>query len=93
MTKQLTETELQAALPSIPAWKFEQSALVRVATFADFQQAMRFVNVVADLAERAGHHPDIDIRYSKVRLALVTHDADGITESDINLALDIDKKS
>jgi 4a-hydroxytetrahydrobiopterin dehydratase len=53
---------------------------------------MKFVNRVAELAEAAGHHPDIDIRYNRVRLALVTHDAGGITQNDISLAQNIDQK-
>ena len=52
---------------------------------------MRFVNRVAELAEEAGHHPDIDIRYNRVRLALVTHDADGLTSKDFDLAARTDK--
>jgi 4a-hydroxytetrahydrobiopterin dehydratase len=54
--------------------------------FADFREAMSFVNSVAAVAERAGHHPDIDIRYNKVKLALASHDAGGITEKDFSLA-------
>jgi 4a-hydroxytetrahydrobiopterin dehydratase len=93
MSKKLDETQIHAALASLPKWKLEQGELVQTATFGDFKQAMKFVNHVADLAEKAGHHPDIDIRYNKVRLGLVTHDAGGITENDISLAQDIDKKS
>jgi len=52
---------------------------------------MRFVNMVAELAEASGHHPDIDIRYSQVRLALVTHDAGGLTSKDFDLAGQADK--
>ena len=93
MTRKLDETQIQASLASLPKWKLEQGELVQTAVFADFRQAMNFVNHVADLAEKAGHHPDIDIRYNKVRLALVTHDAGGITQNDISLAQDIDKKN
>jgi 4a-hydroxytetrahydrobiopterin dehydratase len=92
MSKTLDETQIQASLQNLPQWKLEQGELVRTATFDDFQQAMKFVNHVAELAENAGHHPDIDIRYNKVRLALVTHDAGGITQNDISLAQDIEKK-
>jgi 4a-hydroxytetrahydrobiopterin dehydratase len=52
---------------------------------------MRFVNGVAEAAEAAGHHPDIDIRYNKVRLALVTHSAGGLTDKDFALAAAADK--
>jgi 4a-hydroxytetrahydrobiopterin dehydratase len=93
MSKKLDESQIQASLASLPEWKLEQGELVQTSTFNDFKQAMNFVNHVADLAEKAGHHPDIDIRYNKVRLALVTHDACGITQNDISLAQDIDKKS
>jgi 4a-hydroxytetrahydrobiopterin dehydratase len=93
MMKILDHTEIETSLASLPGWKLERGELVRTITFKDFLQAMKFVNHVADLAEKAGHHPDIDIRYNKVRLALVTHDAGGITQSDISLAQDIDKKS
>jgi len=89
----LDEFQIDAALANLPEWKLEQGELVQIATFEDFKGAMKFVNGVADLAETAGHHPDIDIRYNKVRLALVTHDSGGITQSDISLAQDIDKKS
>ena len=51
---------------------------------------MDFVNAVAEQAERAGHHPDIDIRYNKVRLALISHDAGGLTPRDFDLASSID---
>jgi 4a-hydroxytetrahydrobiopterin dehydratase len=54
--------------------------------FGDFRAGMAFVNKVADAAEAADHHPDIDIRYNKVRLALVTHDAGGLTNKDFDLA-------
>ena len=93
MTKTLDQIQIQTSLAGLPEWKLERGELVRTLTFKDFLQAMKFVNEVADLAEKAGHHPDIDIRYNKVRLALVTHDAGGITQSDISLAQDIDKKS
>jgi 4a-hydroxytetrahydrobiopterin dehydratase len=53
-------------------------------------QSIDFVNRVATLAESANHHPDIDIRYSKVTLTLSTHDAGGITSNDVNLARAID---
>lgn len=77
-------------LQSMPLWKLENGELVRNCSFRNFVEAMQFVNAVAELAEGAGHHPDIDIRYSKVRLALVSHDAGGLTERDFDLAAAID---
>jgi 4a-hydroxytetrahydrobiopterin dehydratase len=84
--QKLTDSEIQQALGDAGAWKLENGELVQQRTFKDFVAAMHFVNQVADLAEKAGHHPDIDIRYNRVRLALVTHDAGGITANDTAMA-------
>jgi 4a-hydroxytetrahydrobiopterin dehydratase len=84
--KKLTEDELREALQQIPDWKLESGEIVQQRTFKDFVAAVAFVNDVAQLAEAAGHHPDIDIRYNRVRLALMTHDAGGLTSNDTNLA-------
>lgn len=65
---------------------FAEGKLVREWRFKDFVEAMMFVNRVAAVAEDAGHHPDIDIRYNRVRLGLVTHDAGGITKTDADMA-------
>ena len=78
--------EINAKLAALPGWSLEQGELVRQFQFADFLGSLRFVNGVAELAEAAGHHPDIDIRYNKVRLALTTHDAGGVTAKDFELA-------
>jgi 4a-hydroxytetrahydrobiopterin dehydratase len=78
-------------LKKLAEWKLENGEIVRHFTFANFVDAMRFVNAVAEMAEGAGHHPDIDIRYNKVRLALVSHDAGGLTESDFGMAAAIDQ--
>lgn len=80
-------------LKHLHGWKLEQGEIVRTVTFADFVDAMRFVNKVAEKAEAAGHHPDIYIRYNKVRLALVSHDAGGLTEKDFQIAAAIDRIS
>jgi 4a-hydroxytetrahydrobiopterin dehydratase len=82
----LTDAELETALRSIPEWTLENGALVREWSFQDFVEAMRFVNQVALIAEVADHHPDIDVRYNRVRLSLVSHDAGGLTGRDVKLA-------
>jgi 4a-hydroxytetrahydrobiopterin dehydratase len=91
MIEKLNETQIQAALSTLPKWKLVEGQLLQSTTFSDFKLAMEFVNHIAELAENAGHHPDIDIRYNKVRLGLVTHDAGGLTRKDFNLAAEIDK--
>lgn len=86
----LDDRTIASKLQILPHWKLEGGELVRRCEFASFVEAMQFVNSVAELAEGAGHHPDIDIRYSKVRLALVSHDAGGLTDRDFDLAAAID---
>jgi 4a-hydroxytetrahydrobiopterin dehydratase len=65
--------------------------LTRTFTFKDFPAALAFVNRVGEQAEAAGHHPDIDIRYNRVRLGLVSHDAGGLTAKDFELASAVNK--
>ena len=80
--KTLTTEEIEELCREHPGWEPRDGMLVRVYGFLDFVQAIAFVNRVAELAEASGHHPDIDIRYNRVRLALVTHDAGGISDRD-----------
>jgi 4a-hydroxytetrahydrobiopterin dehydratase len=82
----LSASEIASRMTTLSAWQVESGELVRTFPFADFRAALRFVNQIGALAEEAGHHPDIDIRYYKVRLSLVTHDAGGLTSKDFDLA-------
>jgi 4a-hydroxytetrahydrobiopterin dehydratase len=78
-------------LKTRPDWRIEGGELVRTFQFEEFPDAVAFVDRVAVLAEESGHHPDIDIRYNRVRLALVTHDAGGLTVKDFAVAAGADK--
>lgn len=86
----LDETKIQAALAALPNWMRNGQVISYTYEFEDFPAAMKFVNAVAELAEQAQHHPDIDIRWNKVTLALTTHDAGGLTEKDFALARQCD---
>ena len=86
----LSAEMVEEGLRSLPQWKFDGKEIVRRYEFADFAAAMAFVNQVAEKAEAAGHHPDVDIRYNKVRLALVSHDQGGITQKDLKMARELD---
>jgi 4a-hydroxytetrahydrobiopterin dehydratase len=79
-----------AALARTPGWERAGEEIRRTYRFRDFREALAFVNRVGDLAEAAGHHPDIDIRYNAVTLALTTHDAGGLSVKDFDLARAID---
>ena len=89
----LTREMVQQGLRSLPLWKLEGKEIVRHYQFPDFVAAMLFVNQVAEKAENAGHHPDIDIRYNKVRLALISHDQGGLTQRDLKMAQALDSLS
>ncbi len=82
----LSETQIRDRLARLPGWERRGNEIRRTWTFADFESSMAFVNKVAALAQAADHHPDIDIRYSKVTLGLSTHDAGGLTARDFDLA-------
>jgi 4a-hydroxytetrahydrobiopterin dehydratase len=90
MTK-LTDPEIRQRMASLPGWKFADDALIREYTFLDFAAAFGFVTRLALMAEKANHHPDIDIRYNRVRLALISHDSGGVTARDIGMANEINK--
>ncbi|MDQ2926146.1 MAG: 4a-hydroxytetrahydrobiopterin dehydratase [Acidobacteriota bacterium] len=84
--KKLDAEELKQALQAAPGWELAGGKLEREWTFPDFVEAMKFVNRVAEIAEEADHHPDIDVRYNRVKLGLVTHSAGGITARDATMA-------
>ncbi len=96
----LSDAEVEDALrsPDLEGWHLAGGKLVRAVTLPSFAAALEFVVAVGALAEEADHHPDIDIRYDRVALALVTHDSGGITRADLALAravvaLDADGRS
>lgn len=90
MTK-LDSARIKTALATVPDWKKKDATITRTFQFKDFPRAVKFVNAVAKLAEKAWHHPDIDIRWNKVSLTLSTHEAGGLTEKDFTLARKFDR--
>lgn len=90
-TTLLSPEDLEAFLTAHPDWKLEGGMLTRTYELPTFLEGIAFVERVAQEAEAADHHPDIDIRWRKVRLCLVTHDANGLTERDTRLAAAADR--
>ena len=86
----LAPDDVRAQLESLPAWRLEDAQLVRDVALADFPAALAFVVAVGEEAEAMNHHPDVDLRYDHVRLALWTHVAGGVTQYDVELAHRID---
>jgi 4a-hydroxytetrahydrobiopterin dehydratase len=91
MPTRLSDLEIQRALGTLPGWSRRRNVLSKTFTSPTFAEAIEFVNRVAKLADAANHHPDIDIRYTKVTCTLSTHDAGGITEKDLALAGEIER--
>lgn len=86
----LSNDEVDAAAADLNGWAREGGALRRSVTFASFLDGVDGVRRVAEAAERADHHPDIDIRWRTVTFTLSTHSEGGITEKDVELAREID---
>ena len=89
----LSTEQIKTALATVPDWKKKGATIARTYPFKDFPAAIKFVNAVAELAEQAWHHPDIDIRWNRVTLTLTTHDAGGLTKKDFALAGKFDRRS
>ena len=87
----LSEAEVASKLGSVSQWKRSGAEISRTFQFKDFVGAMKFVNAVAAEAEKANHHPDIDIRWNKVKLVLSTHSEGGLSGKDFVLAAICDK--
>ncbi|MFV1994629.1 MAG: 4a-hydroxytetrahydrobiopterin dehydratase [Verrucomicrobiales bacterium] len=90
MAELIYEEDLETWLKKAPEWEIEGDSITRTFEFDDYMAGIDFVNDVAEIAEEAQHHPDIDVRWCKVRLGLSTHDQGGLTDLDFKLAARID---
>jgi 4a-hydroxytetrahydrobiopterin dehydratase len=86
----LEPREVKKKLSSYPDWEVGETGISKRFIFPSFLDALEFVNKVGTKSEKLGHHPDIDIRFKKVRISLTSHEEGGITEKDIKLARIID---
>ncbi|MEU6645759.1 4a-hydroxytetrahydrobiopterin dehydratase [Saccharomonospora sp. NPDC046836] len=90
MAELLSDERIDEALGHLSQWRRAGDAIERDAELASFPQAIQVVNRVAEIAESANHHPDIDIRWRTLTFRLTTHSEGGITERDVSLASEID---
>ena len=86
----LSEDDIRAALSELPGWELAGDEIAKEYKFPDFRAAVAFVNRLADRAEDVNHHPDLEIHYNRVRVALSSHSEGGITAKDTSLAGDIE---
>ena len=91
MPELLMPEAARTLINEVPGWELKGDKIERVVGFDGFLQAIDFVNRLAAVAEEQNHHPDIDIRWNKVRLVLSTHSAGGLTDKDFTLARKIDE--
>jgi 4a-hydroxytetrahydrobiopterin dehydratase len=90
MPSRLSSDEVAAALQDLPEWTGDESGIRRTVELGSFRLAVEAIREIAEVAEEMDHHPDIDLRWRTLHLAVVTHSAGGVTGNDIELARRID---
>ena len=91
MAERLSDIAIQRELGSLPGWSRRADVITKTYQFRSFLTGIDFVSAIAKAAEAADHHPDIDIRYTKIICTLSTHSAGGITQKDLDMAREIDR--
>ena len=86
----LSDAEVTAGLAALPGWERLGDEIVKTFDCGSFRGAIAFVVRIGFFAEKADHHPDLDVRWKRVRVALTTHDAGGLTGKDLDLAREIE---
>jgi 4a-hydroxytetrahydrobiopterin dehydratase len=89
----LEAPRIMELLPEVPGWNVKDDKLCKTFEFKDFVTAMQFLNRVAELAEKEGHHPDFCVHYSRVDFTIFTHAVGGLSDNDFILAAKIDRVS
>ena len=87
----LSEQEIGIRLRALPNWSRDSQIISRTFGFKGFLESIDFINQIAKIAEENNHHPDIEIHWNKVKLAFTTHDEDGLTEKDFDVASKCEK--
>jgi 4a-hydroxytetrahydrobiopterin dehydratase len=88
----LSPEQITEKLKTLPGWEHKGEAIAKQYTFKEFMAGIRFINLVADVAEKMDHHPDMTINYRRITFTLSTHDQGGITEKDVKLAESIERE-
>jgi 4a-hydroxytetrahydrobiopterin dehydratase len=87
----LEKAEIERRLNALPGWEFKDNAIRKQYRFKEFMDGIRFLNKVAEMAEAADHHPDVQINYTRVTFTCSTHSEGGVTEKDLKLATQIEE--
>ncbi len=86
----LQTAEIERRLGALPGWEFKDDAIRKLYRFKEFMDGIRFLNRVAEMAEAADHHPDVQINYTRITFSCSTHSEGGVTDKDLRLAAQID---
>lgn len=89
--EQLTKEEISTAINNLSGWRYEDNALVKNFVFKDFKETLSYMMGIGIIAEDMNHHPEWFNVYNKLDIRLTTHDADGVTQKDIDLATKIEE--
>jgi len=89
----LTEEQIREVLADLPGWRYERGEIFKQYKFPTFLDAIAFIDRLADAAEAANHHPDLENHYNRVRVALHTWSEDAVTDKDVALAHQIEAVS
>ncbi|MBY6287240.1 4a-hydroxytetrahydrobiopterin dehydratase [Nanohaloarchaea archaeon H12] len=92
MTETLTEEELDEALENLQIWGIEAGKLATRVEFEDYKETVFFANTVFSLAEEEFHHPEVTVEYGAIEIDLWSHEEEGITGKDIDMAEEIEKR-
>jgi 4a-hydroxytetrahydrobiopterin dehydratase len=87
----LEKAEIERRFSALPGWEFKDNAIRKQYRFKEFMDGIRFLNKVAEMAEAADHHPDVQINYTRVTFTCSTHSEGGVTEKDLKLAAQIEE--
>lgn len=88
--EKLTDEDIDRALADLPGWDYDGEAITKTYGLGSFRDAIEFVNDIADLAEEANHHPDLEIYYDEVVVSFRTHSEDAVTDNDVRLAREVE---
>lgn len=87
----LSPEQIHKKLQAVQGWKLVDNSVVKTYRFPDFATPLQLVNTVGVMAEHYNHHPDILLKYGEATFSLTTHEAGGVTEKDLDMALEIEK--
>ena len=88
----LSPETISQKLKTMPGWEFKNQGLHKQFKFKEFMDGIRFINRIAEIAEAADHHPDVQINYTRITFTCSTHSEGGVTEKDLKLAENIEKE-